>query len=97
VIPDANSMPRVLRIFILLLAIGATLGVSVASATHIDSSPNGCNLCFVAHTVAYETPFAQPICAPEIAGRATVVTPVAGYQACACRASCSRGPPLSAL
>jgi hypothetical protein len=90
-------MPRALRVFILLLAIGATLGVSVASSTHIDSSPNGCNLCFVAHTVAYETPFVQPFCGPEVAGRTIPVTPVFGYQACAGQPSCSRGPPLSSL
>lgn len=90
-------MPRPFRIFILLLAISATLCVSVASASHVHSSPNGCNLCFVAHTVAFETPFTQPICGPEIAGRATLITPVVGYQACAGRASCSRGPPLSFL
>jgi hypothetical protein len=90
-------MPRVLRIFILLLAIGAMLGVSVASASHVDSSPNGCNLCFVAHTVAYETPSAQPFCGPEIASRTTVVTPVFGYRECAGQSFCSRGPPLSFL
>jgi hypothetical protein len=86
-------MPRAVRILILTLAIFATLSVSVASASHIDSSPNGCNICFVAHTVAFETPSAQPVCGPEIMGRAPLVTPVIGYQACASRPSCSRGPP----
>jgi hypothetical protein len=60
-------MPRALRIFILTLAILATLGGSVASASHVDSSPNGCNICFVAHAVAFETPSAQPFCGrPEM-------------------------------
>ena len=90
-------MPRALRVFILILVIGATLGISVASASHVDSSPNGCNICFVAHAVAFETPAAQPFYGPEIAGRATLVTPVFGYQACAGQPSCSRGPPLSSL
>jgi len=89
-------MPRALRIFVLTLAILATLGGSVASASHVDSSPNGCNICFVAHAVAFETPSAQPFCGrPEMAGRATLVPPVFGYQAYAGRPSCSRGPPLS--
>jgi len=88
-------MPRAVRIFILALAILATLGVSVASASHVDSSPSGCNLCFIAHTVAFETPSAQLVYRPEIVGRATLVTPVFGYQPCAGQPSCSRGPPLS--
>ena len=86
-------MPRVLKIAVLILAIVATLGVSVASASHVDSSPNGCNLCFVAHTVAYETPAAHLIFGPEIVGRTTLVMPVSGYQACAEKTSSSRGPP----
>ncbi len=76
-------MPRAASIVVVALVILATLGVSVASASHVDSSPNGCNLCFVAHTVAFETPSAQLICRPEMVGRATLVTPVSGYQPCA--------------
>jgi hypothetical protein len=79
-----------------MLAIVATLGVSVASASHFDPSPN-CNLCFAAHTVAFETPSVQPFLGPEIAGRAIVVPPASGYQACTGDHSCSRGPPLSSL
>jgi hypothetical protein len=93
--PTAQSMPRALRIVILTLAIVATLGVSVASASHVDSSPNGCNICFVAHAVAFQTPVAQPFCGPELAGRTILVAPVFGYEACAGQPSCSRGPPLS--
>jgi hypothetical protein len=88
-------MPRALRTVVLILAIFATLGVSVASTTHVDSSPNGCNLCFVAHTVAFETPSAHLIFGPEMVGRATLVLPVSGYRACTCRPSLSRGPPPS--
>jgi hypothetical protein len=90
-------MPRGVRILILMLAIAATLGLSVASASHIDSSPEGCNLCFAAHTLAFETPAAQPFCGPQILGRATLAPPVCGYRACANRHSCSRGPPLFSL
>jgi len=93
----AQSMPHSVRVVFLTLAILATLSVSVASASHIDSSPNGCNICFVAHTVAFETPSAQPFCGPEMVGRATLVAPVFGYRACDSRPSCSRGPPLSSL
>jgi hypothetical protein len=92
---NAQSVSRIVRIFILVLAIVATLGVSVASASHFDSSPNGCNLCFVAHTVAFETPSAHPLYGPEIAGLAILAAPVFSYQACDARPSCSRGPPSS--
>jgi hypothetical protein len=90
-------MPRSVRIFILALVVLATLGVSVASASHIDSSPNGCNICFVAHTVAFETPSAQPVCGLEMLGRTTLTPPVCGYLACAGRSSRSRGPPLASM
>jgi hypothetical protein len=89
----AQSLLRAVRTLALVLAIFATLSVSIASTSHIDSSPNGCNICFVAHTVAFETPSAQPFCGPEMVGRATLVTLVIGYQACASQPSCSRGPP----
>jgi hypothetical protein len=94
---NVQHMPRAVRIILLTLAILATLGVSVASASHFDSSPNGCDLCFIAHTVAFETPSTHPFCGPQIVGLATVAPPVFGYRACATRHSCSRGPPLSSL
>jgi hypothetical protein len=90
---NVQQMPRALRILILTVAIVATLGLSVASAAHVDTSPNGCNICFVAHTVAFETPAVQLLCGPQIVGLATLVTPVFGYRACASKHSCSRGPP----
>jgi hypothetical protein len=86
-------MSRTARTLILALAIFATLGLSVASAAHVDSSPNGCNICFVAHTVAYETPSVQPLYGPQIVGLAAVVSLVIGYRACAIRQFSSRGPP----
>jgi hypothetical protein len=88
-------MPPAVRILILALVTFVTLGVSVASAAHIDSSPNGCNICFVAHAVAFETPSAQPFCGPELLGRAAPIALVCGYQALSAQPSFSRGPPLA--
>jgi len=88
-------MPQAVRVFILALTILATLGISVASTSHFDSTPNGCNICFVAHTVAFETPSAQLFCGPGIVGRATLLSLVFAYQGCAGQPSCSRGPPRS--
>jgi hypothetical protein len=93
----AQSMPRALRILILIVAIGATLGLSAASASHVDSSPHNCDLCFLGHTVAFETPAVQPYFGPELVGLATLVAPVFGYQACISKHTCSRGPPTSTL
>jgi len=93
----AQSMPRALRILILIVAIGTTLGLSAASASHVDSSPGNCTLCFVAHTVAFETPAVQPYFGPQLVGLATLVPPVFGYRACAGKHTCSRGPPPSSL
>jgi hypothetical protein len=88
-------MPRAVRVFLLILAIVATLGVSTASAAHFDSSPDGCSICFVAHTVAVESPSAQPFYGPEMVGRTTLACYVSGYKACASRTAASRGPPPS--
>jgi len=94
---NARSMPRAVRVLFLILAIVATLAVSSASAAHFDLSPGGCSICFVAHTVAVETPSIQPFSGPEILGRATVACYVSGYRACAGRTSSSRGPPPSSF
>jgi hypothetical protein len=90
-------MPRAVRIFILVLMVAAMLGVSVASTSHIDSSPNGCNICFVAHTVALETPSVQPFCGLQMLCRTALTPPVCGYIACAGQPFCSRGPPLASV
>jgi hypothetical protein len=94
---NVQQMPRAVRILILTLAIVATLGLSVVSASHVDTSPNGCNICFVAHTVAFETPAAQLFCGPQIVGLAKLVPPVFGYRTCVSKHSCSRGPPSISL
>jgi hypothetical protein len=80
-------------LLVIVVAIGAMLGASVASVSHVDSSPGGCNLCFVAHTVAFETPAAHLIFGPEVVGRTTVPAPEPVYQARAVQTSLSRGPP----
>ena len=89
----AQSMPRTARILILALAIFATLGLSVASATHIDSSPGDCTICFVAHTVAFETPAIHPLWVPGVVSLTFESAPVVGYRACGARHVSSRGPP----
>jgi hypothetical protein len=90
-------MPRAVRVFLLALIVLATLGVSVASTSHFDSSPDGCSICFVSHTVAYETPSIEPFCGLGIVGRTTLAVHVSGYVACATRTSSSRGPPGSSF
>jgi|GEM_PF-3343497 len=98
---SAQSMPRAVRIFILALAIVATLGVATASVLpahfHEDSSQNNCSICFVAHTAGVETPSVQPVYGLELAGQATLTLPFFGYQAFAAQPHCSRGPPSSSL
>jgi len=86
-------MSRNARILILALAICATLGFALVSASHIDSSPNGCNLCFVAHTVAFETASGPVWLGPQIAGFFILILLVSGYRPCALRQLSSRGPP----
>jgi hypothetical protein len=97
----APQMPRTLRTFVLLVAFVAMLGVATVSASpahfHADSSANGCNICFAAHTVAFETPSIQAILCPEPGGRAAPLVPVPAYHACAAQVSFSRGPPTSSL
>jgi hypothetical protein len=94
-------MPRRFRIFVLIWAFAAMLGLSTASASpahlHADSASNGCNICFTAHTVAFETPAVLPVYCPEIRELATLLPPVSSYRACAARTSFSRGPPSPCL
>jgi hypothetical protein len=91
--------PRAFRIVVLILAITAFLTVSAAAASpahfHLNSSPNGCNICFTAHTAAYEAPALHLFQGPELEGRATVSLPLPGYQAQVSRTAFSRGPPSS--
>jgi hypothetical protein len=90
------------RVFILLLAIAATLNITLASTSpahlHLDSSsPNRCDLCFTAHTTVFETPAVLPVYGPEIAARTAPILPFFGYEASEGRRHCSRGPPASSL
>jgi hypothetical protein len=102
VTPFTQPALRRFRTFVLIWAFLAMLGLSTASASpaHFhgsSSSPNGCNICFTAHTVAFEAPAVQPVYGPEMAGSAILLLAVFGYQACAGQPSCSRGPPASCL
>jgi hypothetical protein len=89
--------------FVLLLAIAATLNITLASTSpahlHLgsSSSQNRCDLCFTAHTATFETPAAHPIFGPEIEGRTALILPFFGYHGCTGRIHCSRGPPSSSL
>jgi hypothetical protein len=97
----APQMPRSFRTFVLLMAFVAMLGVATVSASpahfHADSSANGCNICFAAHTVAFETPSIQAVFCPEIGDKAALPMPVSGYHARAAQVSFSRGPPTPSL
>ena len=90
-------MPRALKVFVLLLAILATLGVSFASASpahsHLNSSARGCDICLTAHLAADETPAIQPVNGPVLLGRTTLELPLVNYQPYAGQPCCSRGPP----
>jgi hypothetical protein len=97
------GLPPTFRLFVLILAIAATLNITLASTSpahlHLtsSSSQNRCDLCFTANTTAFETPAAQPIYGPEIAGRTALILPFFGYEACNSQPHCSRGPPFSSL
>jgi hypothetical protein len=93
-----------IRLFVLILAIAATLNITLASTSpahlHLNSSPssqNRCDLCFTANTTAFETPATQPVYGPEIAGRTALILPFFGYEARNNQSHCSRGPPFSSL
>jgi len=91
------------RMLVLILTILATLNITLASTSpahlHLNQSPsqNRCELCFTAHTTTFETPAVQPFIGPAISGRAVLVLPFFGYQACNSQPHCSRGPPSSSL
>jgi hypothetical protein len=92
------GQPRGFKLFVLILAIAATLNITLASTSpahlHLDSSsPGRCDLCFTANTTVFETPAAQPIYGPEIAGRTALILPFFGYEGCNSQPHCSRGPP----
>jgi hypothetical protein len=95
-------LPRAFfRLFVLILAIAATLNITLASTSpahlHLNSSSSRCDLCFTAHSTTFETPAALPVYGPAIEGRATPLLPVFGYQACNSRIYSSRGPPPRSL
>ena len=94
----AVHMPRAMRIAVLLLAIVATLGVSAASSSpahnHAGQPANGCEICFTAHLVSVAPQgIVQLLHAPDVQGRITQATALAGYCLLRSSASVTRGPP----
>jgi hypothetical protein len=86
------------RIAILLMAIAAMLGVSVASASpahfHAKAPANDCGLCCTAHVVSLEAhSIAQFVPAPDTEERIAPCAAVAGYQLLRDKAALTRGPP----
>jgi hypothetical protein len=95
-------LPGAFRVFVLLLAIAATLNITLASTSpahlHLNSSsPTRCDLCFTANTTTFESPAVLPVYGPEITGRTAPALPFFGYQPRTCNRPCSRGPPASSL
>lgn len=95
-------MPRSFRIAVLLVAIFAILGVSMAaeSATHFHAKPpaSGCDICFTAHLAAGPAgSSAPPIQAPQPQGQYLSGPAIAGYRFLHSTASLTRGPPAAAL
>jgi hypothetical protein len=93
----ARSMPRTVRIIILAVALVAALGLATVSSSpahvHTKASPAGCDICFVAHAPAVETPALHLVHAPEIAGRAAPYLLFFEYEPESTRTLGSRGPP----
>jgi hypothetical protein len=102
-LPKAVPSRGGFRTLVLILTIVATLNITLASTSprhlHLNdsASQSRCELCFTAHTTAFETPAVLPIFAPAITGRTAWVLPFFGYQACNYQRHCSRGPPSSSL
>jgi hypothetical protein len=88
---------------VLILTILATLNITLASTSpghlHLNdsASQSRCDLCFTAHTTTFETPAVQAFIGPVISGRAVLILPFFGYQACNSQPHCSRGPPSFSL
>jgi hypothetical protein len=101
--PKALSPRGGFRVLVLILTILATLNITLASTspTHLHlnepAAQSRCELCFTAHTTAFETPAVLPVFGPAIAGRTAWVLPFFGYEACSYQRHCSRGPPSSSL
>lgn len=97
----SSSIPRVLRIAILILAIAAMSGVAAAAASpahiHATSPAGGCDICFTAHIVKYQATFVIEVpAAPEAVRQAFASgVAIAGYQLFSNDTSSTRGPPAA--
>jgi hypothetical protein len=88
------------RAAILIVAIFAMLGVSMAStsANHIHARSSGgqCDICVTAHVVSLEAQAVfHLVGAVEVFERLAPAVTVAGYQLLLASSSSSRGPPLN--
>ena len=97
-----NRVHRTFRIAVIVLAILATLGVSMASesASHFHAKPpaSGCGICFTAHLSSGPAGSAQPVLnAPQLQGHFTPEAAFAGYHFLQSHTSLTRGPPSSSL
>ena len=92
-------MIRAIKVFVLLVALAAMLGVATVSASPAhwqeDSAASGrCELCITAaHLTAYEAPPVLLLPAPEISERSGQPLVVFGYEPVSSVCFCSRGPP----
>jgi hypothetical protein len=87
-----------LRAAIMVLAIFATLGVSMASTSashiHADSSGGQCDICITAHVVSLEARAVFNLLGSvEVFIRFAPPETVAGYQLLLASSASSRGPP----
>jgi hypothetical protein len=64
---------------------------------HTGSAAARCDVCFTAHTTAYETAVVQSLPLPVLQGQATLLLPVFSYRPFSRQSSRSRGPPELAL
>jgi hypothetical protein len=95
-------MPRALRIAVLLLAIVATLGVSMAAESpahfHLKQPANGCDLCFTAHLTARPAgSVVHVLPAPQTQSHFVSGAVALGYQSLQSKSSLTRGPPSLSL
>jgi len=96
-----RQIARLLRALVVITALVAVLTVSTASSLpshlHSGSAAARCDVCFTAHTAAYEAPSSHPVPIPQMQGRTTLLLPVSNYQPLSRKSSRSRGPPSLAM
>jgi len=90
-------MTRTTRIIVLLVALVAMVGVSVASASpvhaHNKAQSNNCGLCYSAHVKSQETPQIFALRAPVYSGRDNSPSLALSYEGFHAKLKSSRAPP----